>query len=232
MQVVILAGGLGTRLRPITSLTPKPMVTINDKPYLEYQLEYLRQYSLKEILILTGYLGEQIQSYFGDGEKMGLKIEYSQEAKPLGTGGALKLAQNKLKKDFMLIYGDSFLPLDLKELISFYRKKTQLESVVVGYSNQDEETLVTNNLLIDQDGYVIKYQKNGGTNFTLVESGISILKKKVVSEIPENKQCSLEEEVFPKLIARKELLIYISPVRFYDIGTPERLKKIADYFSQ
>src|SRR2546426_1133852 len=112
MQAVILAGGLGTRLWPLTKEIPKPMAPVAGAPYLEHQLRYLAGQSIVEILLLTGYLGDQIENYFGDGAGFGLRIRYSREAAPIGTGGALRQALPLLSPEFLVIYGDSFLPIE------------------------------------------------------------------------------------------------------------------------
>jgi NDP-sugar pyrophosphorylase family protein len=108
MQAVILAGGLGTRFRPLILKTPKPMIPVMGEPYLEYQLQYLKNYSITDILLCVGYLGETIQRHFGDGRSRDMRIAYSFEEPPLGTGGALKNAEVHLDDCFYLIYGDSF----------------------------------------------------------------------------------------------------------------------------
>ena len=112
MQVVILAGGLGTRLGPLTRPHPKPMVPVKGVPYLEHQLRLLARQGLTDIVLLTGYLGEQIEEYFGDGDRMGLRLRYSRELEPLGTGGALRQARPLLEEAFLVIYGDSYLRID------------------------------------------------------------------------------------------------------------------------
>src|SRR5450432_2485472 len=102
MQAVILAGGLGTRLWPLTKTVPKPMVPVAGAPYLEHQLRLLEKQGIRDILLLTGYLGEQIEEHFGDGSRLGLRIAYSREETPVGTGGALRLAQGLLADSFLL----------------------------------------------------------------------------------------------------------------------------------
>src|SRR3954447_18395096 len=111
MQVVILAGGLGTRLWPLTGQIPKPMAPVGGVPYLEHQLRLLRTQGLHDVLILTAYLGNQIENYFKDGRRVGLHIRYSREPEPLGTGGALRNAMHMLDDAFIVIYGDSYLPI-------------------------------------------------------------------------------------------------------------------------
>src|SRR5687767_14814332 len=112
MQAVILAGGLGTRLGPITRAVPKSMVPVAGRPYLEHQLRLLQQQGITDVVLLTGYLGEQIEACFGDGRAWGLSVRYSREAVPQGTGGALRDAAGQLAESFLLIYGDSYLPID------------------------------------------------------------------------------------------------------------------------
>ena len=112
MQTVILAGGLGTRLGALTRKIPKPMAPVAGMPYLEHQLRLLERQSLRDVLLLTGYLGDQIESYFGNGGRLGLRIRYSRERRPLGTGGALREARRLLDESFLLMYGDSLLPID------------------------------------------------------------------------------------------------------------------------
>jgi len=121
MQVVILAGGLGVRLRPITTKIPKPMADVKGKPFLHYLLEYIKSFGYKKFLILAGYLGEIIEDYFGTGHTRGININYSYDKELLGTGGALKNAENRLDNDFFLVNGDTFLKIDYTELEKLYR---------------------------------------------------------------------------------------------------------------
>jgi NDP-sugar pyrophosphorylase family protein len=232
MQAAILAGGLGTRLGPITKEVPKPMVKIAGKPYLEYQLEILRDQSIRHIVLLTGYLGDQIEAYFGNGERLGMSIRYSREQTPLGTGGALRDAASMLADSFLVIYGDSYLPLDYLSVLHDLEASSAV-GLVVAYDNRLGDTSVTNNLAVDADGVVAMYQKdapdNGGASH--VEAGVLAFRRNVLDLIPERGAVSLEREVFPELIARRSLRAYITRRRFYDIGTPERLRTIERMFN-
>ena len=117
MQVVILAGGLGKRLRPVTEQIPKVMVTVNGKPFLQHVLELLKSQEITDIVLCIGYLGEQVKACFGKGESLGLVIKYSEEkGKLLGTGGALKQTQDLLEDYFLVLNGDTYLPIDYNEL--------------------------------------------------------------------------------------------------------------------
>ncbi len=225
MQAVILAGGLGKRLRPLTENIPKPMVTVLGKPYLEYQINWLRSNKICKVLLLTGYLGEKIESYFGDGSLFGVDITYSQEPEALGTGGGLKYAEDKLENRFILIYGDSFLPLIFSDLINHFLEINKT-AVVVVCDNNICDTGVMNNILLDKNGLIMKYKKNSrDEDLNYVEAGVMVFNKNIVDLIPNNKVVSLEEEFFPILINKKELNGYISDKIFYDIGTEDRLKR-------
>lgn len=231
MQAVILAGGLGTRLWPITKDVPKPMVPVRGVPYLEHQLRYLARQGVRSIVLLTGYLGEQVEAYFGDGSGLGMSIRYSREPQPLGTGGALKLAAELLAPSFLLIYGDSFLPMD------YGAAMTRLElpgavGLVVVYDNRLADTSVRNNIAIDGGGLVTRYEKDAADKKGLdfVEAGVLAFRREVTSLIG-NGAVSLEKEIFPELIRLRQLVAYVTSQRFYDIGTPERLAAFERYLT-
>ncbi|MFK8111696.1 MAG: nucleotidyltransferase family protein [Rubripirellula sp.] len=230
MQAVILAGGLGTRLYPLTKTVPKPMVPVGGVPYLEHQLRLLREQAITDIVLLIGYLGEQIEDHFGDGSRFGINVAYSKEETPLGTGGALREALPLLDDSFLVIYGDSYLPINYLDLLQALGAATAKGAVTV-YDNQHEDTGVTNNIALDENGFLSRYDKNNPDDPELrfVEAGVLALTKSVVAEIPSGK-VSLEEQIFPQLIADRELLGFVTTQRFYDIGTPDRLDRIAHLF--
>lgn len=221
MQVVILAGGLGTRLRPLTYKTHKVMVPIRGKPFLEYQLELLKRNNLNNIVLCVDYLGEQIKNYFKNGEKLGINILYSGGKIPLGTGDALKGAKDILKDEFLLLNGDTFLDIDYQDLISYFHKQQKLATIVV-FENQPK--IMVNNVEIDSKNKVLSYdkRKEGGAN--CVDSGVQVYKKDIFELFPQKKKISLEEEIFPILIQKEEMTAYLTNQKFYDIGTHERLK--------
>lgn len=123
MKAVILGGGKGTRLRPLTYKTPKPLLLVKGKPILEHVINYLKGYGITDLIVTTEYMGDKISKYFGDGRKFGVNIEYSEEKKPLGTAGCLSLIKDKLKETFILIGGDNLTKLNLKKFIEFHKKK-------------------------------------------------------------------------------------------------------------
>jgi mannose-1-phosphate guanylyltransferase len=231
MQAVILAGGLGTRLGSLTARIPKPLVPVAGVPYLEHQLRLLARQSIRDVVLLTGYLGQAIEDCFGDGGSLGLSIRYSREPSPLGTGGALRLAAPLIADPFLLIYGDSYLPIDYREVVAGL-DPFPVTGVVVVFDDREGRTSVRNNIAIGDDGFVIRYDKDSLNDQSLkfVEAGVLAFRRSVIDLIPEG-VVSLEKELFPQLIATRQLRAYPTGQRFYDIGTPERLRAIEEYLS-
>jgi len=231
MQTVILAGGIGKRLMPLTKDVPKPMVPILGRPFLEYQIRWLKSNGIREILLLTGYQGDKIQSYFKDGSSLGVTLTYSHESNPLGTGGSLKLAEDKLESSFLLVYGDSFLPIDIDGLVQRFLDVDKAGMIVVS-ENQQHDTGIPNNIDLDKKGFVVRYKKDSKESFlNYIDAGVSVFKKEVIDFIPKRKKVSLEEEIFPLLIKNQELMSYITRQPFYDIGTQERIKRFEEFLS-
>ena len=227
MQAVILAGGLGTRLRPITESIPKPMVEIGGEPFLLRIVRWLVKCGFHRQLILLGYRGGMISDFFGDGRKFEAEISYSQEPKPLGTAGALRLALKHLDEHFLLLYGDSFLPIDYGEVEQDFTALPS-QGLLVVYDNRLGDTGVTNNVAVDAQRRVLKYEKGtGSSDLSFVEAGALCFRRSVFEELPEQTSISLEQELFPRLIAARQLRAFITKQRFYDIGTPQRLEEFA-----
>ena len=220
MQVVILAGGLGARLRPLTLTVPKPMVPIHGRPFLEYQIDWVKQFGFDRILLLTGYLGEQIEAHFEDGRRWGVSMSYSRESSPLGTAGALRLAENQLGEQFLLLNGDTYLPIDYGTMARRFDMRDSLGLMAV-YDNADKVT--PNNVGLDHNGKVIRYAKSGGPGLTHVVAGAYLFKRAVAERIPAGTASSLEEDLVATLAPSGELDSYPVGQRFYDIGTFERL---------
>jgi NDP-sugar pyrophosphorylase family protein len=232
MQAVILAGGLGTRLWPLTREIPKSMVPVAGVPYLEHQLLELARQAITDIVLLTGYLGDQIEAYFGDGRRAGLQIRYSREMQPLGTGGALREARGLLADTFLVLNGDSYLPIDYAAVLHRLEASAALGLLVV-YADAAGETMVPPNTAVDSEGFVTCYDKHAadGTRLRYVEAGVLAFRKEAIDLVPAAGVVSFEQEVYPQLIARRQLLGFLTTQRFYDMGTPERLKVIERYLT-
>lgn len=236
LQVAILAGGLGTRLRPITERIPKPMVPVAGEPFLHWQLLDLKRQGYTDVLLLVAYLGEQVRAHFGDGRSLGMNIYYAFEPEPMGTGGALKNALPKLTEEFVLLNGDSFLRAPLDEMVRAFQSG-EYDALISSYDNRDPVPVITNLKLKPGNGEVLRvadYCKDAGPErgFDRIDSGIYIMKRRLLEECPRERFALAD--LWPPLIERGRLGAFEVQERFYDIGTPERLKefeeKVRDYF--
>lgn len=232
MQAVILAGGLATRLRPLTKTVPKSMVPVNSRPFLAHMLELLRNNGITDVVLCVGYLGDQIKEYVRGGEKFEMKIRYSEEKGGLlGTGGALKHARDFLNERFFVINGDTYLPINYVEVDeAFLRAKRK--GLMVVYDNR-EDTGVSNNVDLDQNLIVTRYEKGHGEHgLKYVEAGTLVFHRDVLTFIESGHPVSLERSVFPTLIEQGELAAYVTEQRFYDIGTPMGLREFEAFLKK
>lgn len=226
-QAVILAGGAGTRLKPFTLTNPKPLLNINNIPFLQHIIKLLKENGIKEVVILTGYLSNKIESYFKDGSKLGIKIKYSytpfldKTGKENKSGIRIKNAKDMLDKFFLLLYCDNYWPLNLKSLLIFF-KQHQSKILVTIYSNKDNST--KNNIYVNSEGYVTKYdQQRACANLNGVNIGFFIVNKQVLNLLP-NTNSIFEEEIFPKLIKNRTLSGFLTDQKYYSISDLKRAK--------
>jgi D-glycero-alpha-D-manno-heptose-7-phosphate kinase len=228
MKALILAGGFGTRLKEVISDRPKVMAPINGKPFLEYIIQLLRRNGFKEIVISTGYLGDYIKSYFGDGTNFGVKIEYAVEDFPLGTGGALKNAQGYFKEPFLMVNGDTYLEVDLNRLVSFHDKKKSLATIALAkVNNAGESGLVS----LQKSGKIKSFtEKPKSGRGGLVNAGYYFFSPKIFKYISPKKRLSLEKIIFPKLVSGGLIHGFPMDASFLDIGKPETYEKAKTYF--
>ena len=229
MQAVILAGGLATRLRPLTEQIPKCMINIQGKPFLRYQLELLKQNGINRIILCLGYLSEQIERYFKNGEQLGLQLTYSLEEKGLlGTGGALRKALPFLDEEFLVLYGDSYLDFPYSEMLQHFYEIRPAALMLV-YRNQnrwDKSNVVLEN------GYVRIYDKSRTyPGMVYIDAGLSVLTRKVVQEISETQLYDLAE-LYHSLADQKRLPAFEIKSRFYEVGSPAGLKDFAAHMEK
>ena len=226
MQIAILAGGLATRLQPLTEKIPKSMIMIEGTPFLQYQLEFLKTGGITEIVLCVGHLSEQIETYFGDGKRFGVNIKYSIErGRLLGTAGSLKNAETLLAEEFFVMYGDSYLFLNFEEVLKHFQKfnKSALMVVYKNYDKYDKSNVVV------EEGMVNKYDKKHKTeDMVYIDYGVNILRKKVLNMISGNQVYSLEN-LFHELIKQKEMLAFETKERFYEIGSRRGLEDFKKY---
>lgn len=226
-QAVILAGGEGTRLRPLTLTLPKPMIPIHGKPFLAYTLELLRSNGIHDVVMLVGYLHEYIEDYFGDGKRFDVSITYSYSPVGTDTGTRLQHAYALLQEKFLLLYGDNYWPLQVNELTDFFAKKKK-KALVTVYRNVDHST--KNNMMVDDQGLVVAYDRSRTQkNLNGVDIGFFILGKNVLEDTP-RKNFSFEGVIIPNLIAEKQLVGFLTDQPYYGLSTPDRIPAIQKYF--
>lgn len=196
VQAVILAGGRGTRLKPLTDTRPKPMVEINGKPFLQYQIEQLRAQGFKKVLLLLGYLPGVVRNYFGDGRRWGIKIEYSGSAIDDETARRIKIAEPLLDPCFFLLYCDNYWPMQINKMWSRFLAYDAPVMITV-YTNKDGYT--RNSVRVDPDGYVSVYDKSCKTpGLQGVEISYALVKKSAVELLP-GSNVSIEEALYTRL---------------------------------
>jgi len=229
LQCVILAGGLATRLKPITEKIPKSMLKIKDTPFLEYQIELLGKNNIDEIIVCVGYLSEQIESYFGNGERFGVNIKYSYEKDQLlGTGGAIRNAWSLLQNNFFVIYGDSYLNINYGAVYRYFLK-INYSSLLVIYKNKNKWDKSN---VVFKSGVVELYDKKSQTpEIKYIDYGLSILSKKVIKEVPEGVFYDLAN-LYKRLAREKKLAGYEVFRRFYEIGSKRGLKEFKDFMER
>ena len=219
-QAVILAGGLGTRLRPITDTIPKPMIIFHGKPFLEYLIEMLVNQEFTKVVLLLGYLPEKVIEYFGSGEKWGIEIQYSVTDVEDDTGLRLLKAKELIEDEFMLFYCDNYWPMDFNKMFTLF-KSSKVDALVTVYNNTDNYT--KNNLRLDENGFIEIYDKTReAENLQGVDIGFYILKKTVLNLIPDGNH-NFEKTILPQLIKNKKIIAYASDHRYYSVGSHQRL---------
>lgn len=226
MQIVILCGGLATRLYPLTKKIPKSMIRIEGKPFLEHQLDLLKKNKIKNILLCIGYKGEQIKKYFGSGKKFGVKIRYSREKKKLlGTAGALKNAEKLLDDAFLVMWGDSYLPFDFQGAIKFFKKFNNLGLLTV-YKNCNRYE--PSNVEVEGNFVKVYSKKRKTKKMKYIDYGVSIFRKEILKFIPKNQVYDISR-LNQLLIKKKQLLAFPSRKRFYQIGTFSGIEEFRKY---
>jgi NDP-sugar pyrophosphorylase family protein len=223
IPVAILAGGLATRLRPITEKIPKSLVPVADKPFLAHQLELLHSRGIRRAVLCIGYLGEMIQKDFGNGEKFGVKLEYSFDGeKLLGTGGALKRALPLLGDEFFVLYGDSYLPVDYAPIAGFFHRsgKPGLMTVFRNEGKFDASNVVF------ADGEIKVYDKKKKLpEMQHIDYGLSLFKAGVFDGYAADQTFDLAE-VMGKLVNEKQLAGFEVKQRFFEVGSHAGLAEL------
>lgn len=223
IPVAILAGGLATRLRPLTERIPKVLLPLAGKPFLAHQLDLLRRQGIKRVVLCVGHLGEMIQREFGDGGAHGMKLDYSFDGPVLlGTGGALKKALPLLGEPFFVLYGDSYLPVDFRPIADFFQRSGKLGLMTV-YENEGRYD--SSNVWF-ADGEIKVYdKKNRRPEMRHIDYGLSLFRAKAFVKYPGDAAFDLAQ-VMQDLLAQRQLAGFEVKQRFYEIGSPAGLAEL------
>ena len=228
LKAVVLAGGLGTRLRPYTRFVPKPMLPVGHTPILERILDWLKSNGIEEVVISTGYLGNVIENYFGDGSQFGVKVEYASSRKPLGIAGQLRSAQPMLGERFVCVYGDAILDLDLGRLIEFHiKKKALLTMALMDYEIQSKYGVIE----AQRDGRIARWREK--PVFTSqINVGCYVMEKRYLDYIPGASVYGMKE-AFEAALAKHEPLYALKLAgSFHDIGDKHAYLEADSYYSR
>jgi mannose-1-phosphate guanylyltransferase len=221
VQALILVGGEGTRLRPLTSTVPKPVVPLVDRPFLAYMLEWLASHGVDEVILSCGFMASGVRNVLGDGSSLGLRLRYVEEERPLGTGGAIKHAEPLLDERFFVLNGDVLTDIDLTaQLAQHEATGASATLALIGVEDPSAYGLVR----LAQDHAVTDFLEKPSPDqidTNLISAGAYVLDRDVLSLMPPSGPCSIEREVFPNLIA-KGLFGFPADGYWLDIGTPER----------
>lgn len=222
MKVVIMAGGKGTRIAQVNATVPKPMIPIEGKPILEYQIETLKKQGYTDIILIVGHMGNVIQKYFGDGSAFGVQISYIVEEQPLGTAGALYFLKDEIQNDFLLLNGDIIFDVDIQKFLEYHCNQRTVATILTHPNSHPYDS-----------GIIIADDKNRVTNWlhkederlwykNRVNAGLHMFSPRIFESFHEAKKCDLDRDVLKPLIKEGELSVYDSPEYIKDMGTPDR----------
>ena len=222
---LILAGGKGTRLRPLTHEMPKPLIPVHDKSLLEHALDLFKRHGVTKILLSIGYKGEKIKEYFGDGKKYGVQITYLEEDEPLGTAGPLKLAREHLKGTFVMCNADELKDIDLDEMYLQHKEQNAVATIalttVPDPSHYGVARLQGSKIL----EFIEKPSKEEAPS-NLINSGLYLLEPSVLDYLPAKEgMISIERDVFPKIALANKLFGFPFSGQWFDVGNMERYEK-------
>jgi mannose-1-phosphate guanylyltransferase len=227
LQAVILAGGLGTRLRPYTLLVPKPMLPVGPKPILEHIVGWLKDTEITDIIITTGYLGKTIQDYFGDGKDWGVRIKYAASPHPLGIAGQLKSAESLIRGRFVCVYGDAILEIKLKKVIEFHSRHTPLATMtLMKYST----TMKYGFMKTDSRGVLTEWREKP-TISGYINVGCYVMEKAFLSYIPPDQMYGMKE-AFDEAMKHGKVYCVRCSGHFTDIGDTKSYREANEVFTK
>ena len=228
VKAVVLAGGLGTRLRPYTLFLPKPMLPVGHRPILEHILEWLNRNGFDEVVISTGYLGRVIEEHFRDGSELAMKIEYAKSTKPLGIAGQLRNSAPKLGSTFVCLYGDAIVEFDLRRLLDFHISKNALLTMaLMGYKTQTKYGVIEH----DEGGRILEWREKPAIEYD-INIGCYVMDKRFLEYIPADSVYGMKEAFESALNKGEPLYSLKVDGSFMDIGDKQAYREADEYFSQ
>ena len=228
MKAVILAGGLGTRLRPLTNSKPKPMLPIGEKPILEHLVEWTKKGGIKSIVLCVSYLRKSIEDYFEDGKKFGVTIEYAISKKPLATAGQLKTAEEFIDDDFVCMYGDSIFNFSLRNMIKQHVMK---KSFVTMGLNEFKTNLPYGVIESSKNGRVISWNEKPEIKAN-VNMGCYVMNSDIFNLIPKNKPYGMDDVIKNAMKKKQKVNSFITKKGFTDIGNKESYKQACNEYER
>lgn len=227
--VVILAGGLATRLRPVTETIPKALITIHGEPFIAHQLRLLKNENIQRVVICLGYLGEQIIDFVGSGQSFGLEINYSWDGNSLlGTAGAIKKALPLLDDYFFVLYGDSYLRCSYQDIQDFFLQKKSLALMTVLHNQGQWDSSNVEFF----NGEIIAYDKQNKTHrMHYIDYGLSLLSRSIFNDVPDQTAYDLAL-LYQQLVQQKKLAAFKVTERFYEVGSFAGIQELNEYFKQ
>lgn len=223
MQALILAGGKGTRLRPLTLHTPKPVVPIVNRPFLLFQIDMLRKAGIQDIVLSLSYQPKKIEDVLGDGSDFGVKLKYTVEAQPLGTAGAYKNAEEHIGESTVVLNGDVLTDIDLTKVIEFHKAREAAATIVLTRVKNPMAYGLVETGPEGQARRFLEKPKADEITCNTINAGIYVLEPSVLDYVPESENFSFEYGVFPALLQNQErFFAWVSDSYWLDIGTPTR----------
>jgi mannose-1-phosphate guanylyltransferase len=226
VKVILLIGGLGTRLRPLTLTTPKPLLPILDQPFLAYQLDFLRRQGFRDVILCTAYRAEDFRQTLGNGERYDVHITYVHEEKALGTGGAIKNAEPHVDGPALICNGDILMSLDLRALVDFHRQKKAVATIAL---TEVEDPSAFGVVELEADGRIRRFLEKpapGETESHTINAGTYVFEKEAFSLIPPGVTYSVERGLFPELLAKQKPLFGKALSGYWlDVGTLEKYQQ-------
>jgi mannose-1-phosphate guanylyltransferase len=226
MKAILLIGGLGTRLHPLTLTTPKPLLPIAGRPFLAYQLDFLRSQGFRDIVLCTAYKAEDFHKSMGNGESCGVRLSYVHEAAPLGTGGAIKNAESFIEGPALICNGDILMQLNLQELVTFHQNKKALATLALTHVSDPSAYGVVE---VDSEGHIQRFIEKpapGQSRSNMINAGAYVFEKEVFTMIPPQTAYSVERALFPRLLEMKmPFFAKALPGYWLDVGTIEKYQQ-------